>query len=98
MCRSIAFSILFCVAFGASAAGLPEFPFIIVSGKAELKVPPDEVKLAFSIVEFNPQSEQALSVLTERGAAVLALAVKYKIPVERIISQSIDKSVKRARD
>lgn len=98
MYKYLIFSLLFFFSSSASAIGLPEFPFIIVSGKAEVKVPPDEVRVTFSIIEFNSSSESALSVVIDRGAAVLKLAEKYNIPFEQITSQSIDKTVKRSRD
>jgi len=97
MYKYLLFTILLFSALNASAAGLPEFPFIIVSGKAEIKVPPDEVKVNFVIIEFSASAEEALSIVVNRGAAVLKLAEKYAIPLDQIISQSIDKTVKRSR-
>ncbi|WP_049723300.1 SIMPL domain-containing protein [Gilvimarinus polysaccharolyticus] len=82
----------------ASAQSIPEFPFITVTGEAEIEVAPDTVTVNFQIMEFNKSAELAMNTVAERGAEVVTLAKEHDLTHEQIESYAIDKQVRRNRE
>lgn len=78
--------------------GLPDFPFIVVSGSSEIEAAPDMVTISLSITEFNEDSDAALSVVSERGAELVSIVEKYNIAPNEIISYNLDKYIRRDRN
>jgi len=82
----------------AIAGDLPGFPFVSVSGVAEVDIPPDEATISLVIMEFNEDSETAMAVVVKRGAEIISSAREFNISMDDISSFSVDKSVVRARN
>lgn len=82
----------------ASAQSMPDFPFITVTGEAEVEVAPDTVTVNFQVMEFNKSAELAMDTVAERGAEVLKLAKEHGLTHEQIESYAIDKQVRRNRE
>lgn len=80
------------------AGDAPNFPYLIVSGSAEIKVQPDTAKISFSVTEFNKDSKEASLKVFKQGQAVLAIANDLGIPKEHVTSSEYTKSTKRKRD
>lgn len=80
------------------AADIPDFPYLLVKGDAEIKVQPDIAKISFSITEFNKDSKEATNSVSQRGQAVLALAKKLGIASEQVTSTAYNKITKRKKD
>ena len=86
--------LLFCAP--SFASNIPDFPFVLAKGEAEVKVRPDQAKVSFEIIEFNKDSKEALAAVSKRGQEIIALAAKYKISPEYITSTAYTKNTKRA--
>ncbi|WP_041521715.1 SIMPL domain-containing protein [Gilvimarinus agarilyticus] len=80
------------------AQPMPDFPFITVTGEAEIEVAPDTVTVNFQVMEFNKSAELAMNTVAERGAEVVALAKENGLSHEQIESYAIDKQVRRNRE
>lgn len=80
------------------SAAIPEFPFILVSGNAKVKVKPDRVKVSFRITEFNKDADKATAQVSQRGRSIVELADKLGIPASQVTSSSYNKSTTRKRD
>ncbi len=90
---------LFIVFFtiGVSAQSLPDFSFVTVTGTAQKSFPPDEVEISFKILAFHQGADQAMRIVSKRGADVIELAKKFNIDKNNISSYSINKNTKRGR-
>ncbi len=80
------------------ANSLLEFPFITISGEAEIEVAPDTATISFTLFEFNKNSDDAMKIISTRGKTIVNLAEKYNITKEQIVSFGLDKSIRRAKD
>ena len=80
------------------AGDVPSFPYLIVSGSAEIKVQPDTAKISFSVTEFNKDAKEASLKVFKQGQAVLAIAKELGIPQEQVTSSEYTKNTKRKRD
>ncbi|WP_339897347.1 SIMPL domain-containing protein [uncultured Gilvimarinus sp.] len=80
------------------AQPMPDFPFITVTGEAEIEVAPDTVTVNFQVMEFNKSSELAMDTVAERGTEVVALAKEHGLSHDQIESYAIDKQVRRNRE
>lgn len=94
---------LLIVGFALALAGplqaqpMPDFPFLTVTGEAEMEVAPDTVTVNFQILAFNEISEAAMTTLAERSEQVLTLASEHGLTHEDIESYAIDKRTRRER-
>ncbi|HWV15678.1 MAG TPA: SIMPL domain-containing protein [Cellvibrio sp.] len=90
--------ILFLLSFscGSLASNIPDFPFVLVKGEAEIKVKPDRAKVSFELIEFNKDSKEVVDAISKRGQEIIALAAKYKIGSGDITSSAYTKNTKRA--
>lgn len=82
----------------AFSAEVPDFPFILVTGDAEIKIKPDLAKIAFQITEFNKDADKASAQVFQRGKSIVELASKLGITPSQITSSSYNKSTVRKRD
>ncbi|RYY01348.1 MAG: DUF541 domain-containing protein [Gammaproteobacteria bacterium] len=82
----------------AIADNIPEFPFLLANGDAEIKVKPDIAKISFTIIEFNKDSKEAKLSVANRGQALIALTRKLGIDDMQVTSTEYNKSTKRKRD
>lgn len=80
------------------AGDVPNFPYLIASGSAEIKVQPDSAKISFSVTEFNKDAKEASLKVFKQGQAVLAIAKELGIPKEQVTSSEYTKATKRKRD
>jgi uncharacterized protein len=78
-----------------TAAGLPEFPFVFVSGQSETEVAPDIATLSFRIEAFNENPDIALKIVNERSAEVFELFSKNDIEKKDVIAYEISKDTVR---
>ena len=81
----------------AHASQLPDFPFVFAHGRAETEVPPDIVTVSFRVEEFNENATNALEVVRNRSAELIALFAEHKIKKEDIVAYEIDKKSIRER-
>ena len=77
---------------------LPDFPFVIANGEAEIEVKPDEATIQLSITAFEKESDLALKTLNLTTTAVTQAVNKYAVKTDQIEATDITKSVKRRRD
>ena len=77
---------------------LPDFPFVIATGEAEIEVKPDIAMIQLSIMAFEKESDLALKTLNITTTEVTKAVQKYKIDTDQIEATDIEKSVKRRRD
>lgn len=82
----------------STAEKFPDFPFLMVDGRAEIKVKPDVAKISFSVFEFSKDPIEASSAVVKRGQAIVALANKLGIENNHITSMEYNKNAKRERD
>jgi uncharacterized protein YggE len=82
----------------AMAENIPDFPFLVAQGNAEIHVKPDVAKIAFSITEFNKDSKVAVETVAKRAQAIVDFAKKLGIEQESINSAEYNKSTKRKQD
>jgi len=80
-----------------SANPIPEFPFVILTERLEKQIPPDLVKIRFSLTTYASTSKESLELLRVAGKSVITLLENHKIPLTLLESNQIDKSAKRAR-
>lgn len=80
------------------AEAIPDFPFLMADGNAEIQVKPDIAKIAFSITEFNKDSREAVAVVAKRAQTIVDLAKKLGIEQEYINSAEYNKSTKRKQN
>ena len=90
--------LILCIANFACASEMLNFPYLIASGSAEIKVQPDSAKISFSVTEFNKDAKEASLKVFKQGQAVLAIAEQLGIPKELVTSSEYSKSTKRKRD
>ncbi|MDO3388467.1 SIMPL domain-containing protein [Gilvimarinus sp. SDUM040013] len=76
----------------------PDFPHIVVSGLANIEVPPDIVTLNFQIMEYASEAEVAVDTVTQRAAQVVRLAAEAGLKREHIESWAIDKRPRRSHE
>ena len=81
----------------AQTEKLPSFPFLVVSGRSEIHVPPDKVSITFTVLEFNTSAEIAVRTVQETSLKVVALCEKHGIPLDAISSESLEKETQRSR-
>jgi Uncharacterized conserved protein len=97
--NKIAVLILSClISLGATAADLPNFPFVVANGSAEKKIKPDTATVHLSIMAFEKESDQALKVVNVTTAQVTDILTKHGVRKESIEATDINKSTTRRRD
>jgi len=87
-----------CIANCAFASEILNFPYLVASGSAEIKVAPDSAKISFSVTEFSKDAKEAGIKVFKQGQAVLAIAKELGIPKEQVTSSEYTKRTKRKRD
>lgn len=90
--------LILCIANFACASDVPDFPFLVAVGNAEIQVKPDVAKIAFIITEFNKDPKEAVAVVAKRAQAIVDLAKKLGIEQEYINSAEYNKSTKRKQN
>jgi uncharacterized protein len=68
----------------ASAAPMPDYPFVHAGGTAYVTVIPDRGSIDFEVVAAAPVIEEAMTVLAERSKAIQAVIRQYDIAPEDI--------------
>jgi uncharacterized protein len=79
------------------ANNLPDFPFVVAKGFAEVEVKPDVATIQLRIEAVAPESDLALGKVNIATTAVINAIEKYKIPLENITATDIEKSTRRNR-
>ncbi|WP_371373149.1 SIMPL domain-containing protein [Thalassotalea aquiviva] len=80
------------------ANALPEFPFITVSGQAEIKVKPDKATLNFVVTSIEAESEAALDNVNNTANKILFMLLKQGVNDKDIKSFSIAKQARRSQN
>ena len=80
------------------AQDMPTFPFLTVTGEAELKVEPDMVNISFHVIAFDKASEPALAQVNETANFVTEFLLKSGVKKKQITAFNISKDAKRNRD
>ena len=83
----------------AHASPLPDFPFVFAQGKAETEVSPDIATVSFHVEQFDENATNALEVVRNRSAELIAFFAAQKIAKEDIVAYEIDKrAVRETKD
>lgn len=77
----------------AFAAEIPDYPFIFVTGKADIETPPDIAVCSLTLRARDPDSATAASIVEDRLTSVLATLKANHIDSKDIESSSIEKQV-----
>ena len=75
----------------------PIDPFLVVQGRAEIGVPPEEATVKLNVVAFEKESEVAVETVQQQVSRVLDVFERFDIPSSAITSFSLHKDVERAR-
>ncbi|WP_019028976.1 SIMPL domain-containing protein [Colwellia piezophila] len=90
--------IFFCISCYGTAATIPDFPFVTVTGESTSKVKPNIVNIEFSILTFDKESNKANQLHQQTvGRLVEELKILGVIP-EDISSFEVNKRTTRDRD
>lgn len=95
MNRIIAAIIFAAVVTTATASPLPDYPFVFVSGSADVKLPPDTCQVSFQITVRDKNPTNGLQTVETRSAEILALLAQNKIKPEDIVAYEIGKEMIR---
>jgi uncharacterized protein YggE len=87
-----------CMAFGAVAADLPNFPFVVANGSAQKKIKPDLATVHLTITAFDKDSDQALKIVNLTTTQVSEIVTRHGVRKENIEATDINKSTTRRRD
>lgn len=79
------------------AADLPDFPFVIASGHAELKVKPDTATVYVQVLAFDQNSDKALSQLHRATSQIMEKLKVHGIALEQLEASDLRKETKRHR-
>ena len=79
------------------AANLPDFPFVIASGHAELKVKPDTATVSVQVLAFDQSSDKALSQLKAATDLIIEKLKAHGIALEQLEASDLHKETKRHR-
>jgi len=80
-----------------AAESLPSFPFLTVTGEAEMRVEPDKVDLEFRVLAFDKESANALQQVNRTAAYIHEFLLNEGVNKEQIRAYSISKDAKRNR-
>ena len=75
----------------------PSDPFLVVEGKAQIEVPPEQATIKLNVVAFEKESEVAVSTVQQQDARVLEVLEKFDVPADAITSYSLRKDIERAQ-
>jgi len=89
--------LLFVIGTYTHASELPDFPFVFAQGQAEIKRPPDIATISFQIEQFDEQAVNALTIVRNRSAELIAFFEAQKINEKDIVAYEIDKRAVRER-
>lgn len=81
----------------ANASNLPDFPFVLVTGEAKMKVSPDMATITFQLKSSNEDAEKALFSVGKSGRDIVTLLTKLKVKKSDIKSYALRKQVLRNR-
>lgn len=98
MNRIIAAIIFAAVVTTATASPLPDYPFVFVSGSADVKLPPDTCQISLQITVRDKNSTNGLQTVETRSAEVLALLAKNEVKKEDIVAYEISKDILRDKE
>lgn len=86
------------ISLSATAADLPNFPFVVANGTAEKKIKPDMATVHLSIMAFEKESDLALKTVNLTTTQVGDILTKHGVRKENIEATDINKSTTRRRD
>ena len=92
--------LLFVVALVAGkihAENLPTFPFLTVTGMAEMKVEPNKVNIEFRVIAFDKVSSSALAKVNDTAHDITEFLISSGISKKHISAYNISKDAKRNR-
>jgi len=81
----------------AVAEDLPTFPFLTVTGEAELKVEPNKVDIEFRVIAFDKNSDKALQQVNQTAHDITQFLLDEGISKKHISAYNISKDAKRNR-
>lgn len=79
----------------ATAAQLPDFPFLYAVGTASKEIPPDLATITFDVEAFDENPEKSLDVVKNRSIELIDLFKKLEISTKNIETYEIDKRAVR---
>lgn len=82
---------LFCLSFSASAAPLPDFPFVIVSEEMTEQVAPNTVKISLLINSESASLPTAMAQLQSATQQLIAVLKQHKVELSALQANAISK-------
>jgi len=79
------------------ASNLPDFPFVLVTGKAKIEVAPNIAHINLSLMAYDADPEKALATVGNRGRDIVALLNKLHVKKSDIKSYNLNKQIRRER-
>ena len=79
------------------AKDIPDFPFLSVTGTAEIEVAPDMATISFSTIAVEPKAETAVATINQRAVDIVSMLAKQGVDKKDIESYQIDKQARYQR-
>lgn len=79
------------------ASNLPDFPFVLATGEAKVKVAPDMARISLNLMAFDKDPEAALMTVGLRGREIVKLLNGLNVLNADIKSFTLTKQIQRER-
>ena len=89
--------VLLFVSVQASPANLPDFPFVVATGKAQQEIKPDIATISIKVLAFGEDSDKALEQASIASKNILNSLNEHGIRASDIEASDIRKNTKRER-
>lgn len=90
--------LIYCFAnIDVSAAGLPDFPFVPVSGTASREVAPDEATIRFEVFHYADKSEDAVRIVQQTLKKLTDELIALGVSKKDFTADDLEKSLVRQR-
>jgi len=96
--RFLGFIFFFCTSWYGTAATIPDFPFVTVTGESTSKVKPNIVNIEFSLLTFDKESNKANQLHQETVGTLVEELKVIGVISKDISSFEVSKRTTRERD
>lgn len=98
MIKSLVTAVCLLAATWVNADDLPDFPFVVAEGVAEIEVKPDMATIKFELLAFEAESEAALAKVNVASEQVLAAMAEFNIDTKQLEASDFSKHVAQQED
>ena len=97
--KKILFPIIFLISLNIALADpMPDFPFVVSSGAATIKVKPTTAEVLIYLGAFEKQSDIALQKINDTSRIIIDLLEKHSISTSHLEASNINKNTKYHRE